>query len=873
MEKNIPIKKQVEFIEEYKKTRSAFEDFSSFMKEVLQKAINQLGLMGFADARAKSLVSFSNKIIQKDKYRNPLTDMTDMCGARVVVHFKSQVDKICKFIKENFKIDEANSLDQKSRLQVSEFGYRSIHYVVTPVKDKILGIKVDDRFKSLKAEIQVRTLAEHIWADISHDRIYKTELNIPDEWKREAAQLSAMLENADAKFAGMAAEIDSLATVYELQSDTDRAETDILKLQTLIKVLPDNPNELVKNTLKLSAIYRSQDAFKDAIELLKPLLELPFEDKMLELKLRFEYGIIMVMSCRTETDNPCYRKGLKVIQKVLTAFNSPDYLSGKEKKEELSYIYYRAGKLLQRNTEESRRVAELFGKAHNLMPENPLYLVAMMESLITGNIASADYNISLFKANIIEAIGKLEELIEIGIKRLPAFFALGHCYLFLDDAEKCIDAYANAISTILDDKFLKSQSEIDAEIALIGQLKTKNPGLAEEVKLYLNIAMHLSENNVSGTRYLNLLNQYRINEKEFKKPVVIIAGGASNMDEAKAEGYYTHIHEIMNGFKGTIISGGTTSGIPGLVGRVKALLKGTPGLELDSYLPETLPSGIERSDCYDNHFGTSSENFSELDIFICWTDLICNGIDPRDVILIGIEGGKIAAMEYKIALSLGAKVGLLAYSGRAASEFLQEKEWKDHPNLLVLPNDPYTVWALVNQSTETRLTDEEIKTLAPQVHDFYRNRELLSFKSDTEDINEYKVLMPWLNITPSLQNSNRLHVAFYEHILKRVGLGVRKTDDPVICDIKAILTKDDNNVSEYEKLVVLEHARWTAERLLNGWRYGPVKDISKKLNPCLVPWDELDSKAKQRQYIQVENIPILLARIGYEVHKIDQKTK
>src|SRR5690606_28792409 len=115
--------KQVEFIEEYKKKTSDFEAFASFMKEVLQTAIKQLGLMGFAEARAKSLVSFSNKIIQKDKYRNPLTDMTDMCGARVVVHFKSQVDKIRQFIKDNFEIDEANSLDQKSKLQVSEFGY------------------------------------------------------------------------------------------------------------------------------------------------------------------------------------------------------------------------------------------------------------------------------------------------------------------------------------------------------------------------------------------------------------------------------------------------------------------------------------------------------------------------------------------------------------------------------------------------------------------------------------------------------------------------------------------------------------------------------------------------------------------------------
>jgi ppGpp synthetase/RelA/SpoT-type nucleotidyltranferase len=870
---NIPIERQVEHIEEYKKKRSDFEEFSAFMKEVLQKAINQLGLIGFADARAKSLVSFSNKIILKDKYKNPLTDMTDLCGARVVVHFKSQVDKICQFIKDNFKIDEANSLDLKSKLQVSEFGYRSIHYIVTPVKDSILGIKVDDRFKDLKAEIQVRTLAEHIWADISHDRIYKTELKIPDEWKREAAQLSAMLESADTKFAGMAAEIDSLATVYELQYDKVRAATDILKLQTLIKVLQDNSSELVNTALKLSTIYRVQDTFSDAIELLKPLLNLSIEDKMLELKLRFEYGVLTVLLCGSETDTPCYREGVKTIQKVLAAFNERGDLTAKENKEELSYIYFRAGKLLQRNPEETRRVAELFRKAHNIMPENPLYMVSMMESLVTGNIDSADYNISLFKASIIEAIRKLEELIEIGIKRLPAFFALGHCFLFLDDEEKCVSAYANAIDTILCGKFLNSRSSIDAEIALTGKLMTKNPNLAGEAKLYLNIAMYLLTKDVPGTRYMNLLKQNRINEKSFRTPVVIIAGGASKMDETKVDYYKPHIREMMHGFKGTIISGGTTAGIPGLAGRVKASFKDTTGFELVSYLPDTLPEGIMRSDYYDYHYGTSSDNFSALDIFVCWADLICNGIDPKDVVLIGIDGGSIATMEYKIALSLGAKVGLLLYSGRAASEFLQDVKWRKHPNLLVLPDDPYTVWALVNQRAETMLTDDEIKILAPQVHDYYRDMELLSFKSDADDINKYKVLMPWTNLNPSLQSSNLLQVKFYELLLKRVGLSLRKAVNPLICDIKAKLTKDNNDQSDYDTLVAFEHARWNAERLLDGWRYGPAKDIARKLNPCLVPWKDLDPKTKQYDYIPVDNIPILLAKIGYEVYKVDQKAE
>jgi ppGpp synthetase/RelA/SpoT-type nucleotidyltranferase len=876
--RNIPIEDQIAFIEEFKIKRADFEDYAVLMGKILQKAIGEFGLMGFAEARAKNVVSFSNKIMLKDKYRNPLTDMTDLCGARIVVHFKSQVDKICDFIKENFEIDEANSLDLKSKLMVSEFGYRSIHYIVTPKKDSILGVDVESRFQTMKAEIQVRTLAEHIWADISHDRIYKTDLNIPDEWKREAAQLSAMLENADKKFAGMASEIDSLATVYELQYEKERADVDVLKLKTVISVLQDNNDECIKNSLKLSAIYRAQDSFQEALELLKPLLDKPVKNRVLQLKLRFEYGLIMAMSCGMDTENPCYVEGTRIIGKVLESFDQLEEAAKKENEEALSYIYYLAGKHLQRNTEEKKRVAGLFTKAHNIMPENPLYMIALMESLVLDNLSTADYNISLFKTNIINSIPKLMELIGIGIKRLPAFFATGHCYLFLNDEEKCLNAYANAVETIISGNYLNSQTTVEAEIALLGKMKNINEELAEEAKLYLNIAMFLISATDTGTKYKTSICNYSINKaKKFKTPVVIIAGGASGMDKSKVDHYSQYVREIMNGFSGTIISGGTDSGIPGLAGKMKAELKGPVDFELDAYLPEKLPPDAVRSDYYDNFYETPSKRFSALDVLVCWADLICNDIKPGDVILIGIDGGRIATMEYKIALSLGAKVALVAYSGRAVSDFSQDKTWKNHNNLLILPNDPLTVWALVNQTAKTILSDLGIRELAPQVHDFYRNSELKKFKSDTEDINKYKVLMPWENLNPMLQNSNLKQVAFYEHILKRVGLSIRKADNPVLFDIEANLSNtftngldvsdNDKKVSDYEALASLEHGRWNAERLLEGWRYGRVKDISKKLNPCIKSWKDLDVETKKYDYDPVRNIPVLLSKIGYEVFK------
>lgn len=52
----------------------------------------------------------------------------------------------------------------------------------------------------LKAEIQVRTLAQHIWAAASHKLQYKHEANVPPPLRRSIHRVSALLETVDLEF-------------------------------------------------------------------------------------------------------------------------------------------------------------------------------------------------------------------------------------------------------------------------------------------------------------------------------------------------------------------------------------------------------------------------------------------------------------------------------------------------------------------------------------------------------------------------------------------------------------------------------------------------------------------------------------------------
>lgn len=45
------------------------------------------------------------------------------------------------------------------------------------------------------------------------------------------------------------------------------------------------------------------------------------------------------------------------------------------------------------------------------------------------------------------------------------------------------------------------------------------------------------------------------------------------------------------------------------------------------------------------------------------------------------------------------------------------------------------------------------------------------------------------------------------------------------------------------------HENWLADRLRDGWKFGPVKDADKKEHPCFVPYDDLPQEQKSKDYI------------------------
>lgn len=195
-----------EAISEYTKVRPIFKAFSDVIKSIVNECVsNNTILVHSVEARAKTVESFGDKAIipskedsNKPKYKNPLTEITDLAGVRVIVFFPRTLDEVDSLINNEFEIlersDKSEILEREEKL-----GYQSVHYLIKLKKNRS-SLPEYKRYNSLIAEIQVRTILQHAWAEIEHDIQYKSVATIPKSIKRRFMALAGLLELADKEF-------------------------------------------------------------------------------------------------------------------------------------------------------------------------------------------------------------------------------------------------------------------------------------------------------------------------------------------------------------------------------------------------------------------------------------------------------------------------------------------------------------------------------------------------------------------------------------------------------------------------------------------------------------------------------------------------
>jgi ppGpp synthetase/RelA/SpoT-type nucleotidyltranferase len=184
---------------EYRRLEPTASRFAADLSGQLQHLLRGAGVPLGApiEHRVKSWDSITEKLDRKHIELNQVADLSDLVGLRLMLLFKRDVEKCSEIIAKTFEVIENENTG--SRLKSDQFGYQSLHFLVR-MPGTWLGVPSLKEFVGFKAEIQVRTLAQHIWAGASHFMQYKHEESVPEQIRRSIHRVSALLETVDLEF-------------------------------------------------------------------------------------------------------------------------------------------------------------------------------------------------------------------------------------------------------------------------------------------------------------------------------------------------------------------------------------------------------------------------------------------------------------------------------------------------------------------------------------------------------------------------------------------------------------------------------------------------------------------------------------------------
>lgn len=202
--------------------RDATNRYVSLVTRLLDDAgINYLSVTG----RAKSVASFAAKAARSvdgtPVFADPLVDITDQIGVRVITYLHSDVAAVADLLAEELEVLGDRDLGQETANE-GQWGYASRHLLVGP--DATSGTGGSELGLERIAQVQIRTVLQHAWAEFEHAIRYKGTIpqeKVPD-LDRRFTLAAGLLELADREFSMIRDELQS--NVAGRQPDADAGD-------------------------------------------------------------------------------------------------------------------------------------------------------------------------------------------------------------------------------------------------------------------------------------------------------------------------------------------------------------------------------------------------------------------------------------------------------------------------------------------------------------------------------------------------------------------------------------------------------------------------------------------------------------------------
>lgn len=801
---------------------------AQLLREVLCSLVGKVAPHAIVQTRPKSVSSFAEKIFRKP-HNNPCGEFTDLCGGRVITHTTDEVGAIIRLLKDRFEIDAENSVDHTRRLKSREFGYRSVHYIVRFGPQDFIPEYGDlQDMENPRAEIQVRTLLEHAWADVSYEYAYKPDFEMPQKLQREIFCAAALLEESDDVFSRVRNGLAYYAGSYGTYMSPDEISGKIGVLRFVLDSNAVSESERVELAVRIGSLAMELDqcdVWTSAVGLLSEASRVPSGSDNLAVFLR-----LGVLKCRLhKPDSVEYIEGQDHLKKAIqiAPYDIEAHIA-------LACTF--------EDSKDSNKAREYYSTAFSMDPSNPRVLSSFLG--LEFNFNKDPSMVHYFQPIIRKAISRSHEQIDVKVNLPWAFYDAGFFHVLLEEWEPALTSYCKAL-----------------ELSHTGYVTNKSAELLRKLASYA-VSGNLQWNVQLALVLLELCSKAKFggqpdtpyDHNAIIGPVVIISGSNTHLDEVSSQLYKHLIRPFLLEFKGTIITEGINFGISRII---RDIFDENPHLPSNIKLIGYVPRGVsyrtpDDIHHYENITRVNDVRYSPQLPLQKWSDILRSGISLADVKLLGIGGDEFSGFEYLMALVLGVEVGLLQGSGGRAQEILNDESWKQSNTLLSLPQDPLTIYVFVLPEAK-KLENRYREGVAKVIHENYRTDQLRESAAN---------MSPWEELPESLKESNYQQAEHIAAKLRLINCEICKQPegyDPIVRKLKA---------HEIDAMAELEHARWNCERLKDGWEWGREKSIKDKKSPYIVSWEKLPDNVKEWDRKAVGQIPQLLAAIGLQIKEI-----
>lgn len=218
--------KEQEFLAKWQNEKAIYLAWGQYISDVITKALGQriapTKVDYFLKASVRPRLKDDLKLVEKAFYRNknysdPYIDITDKVGTRFVVLLGRDVRIVQAALEgvQGWTRSHDRDYEEEQNKNPIAFEYAAVHFVVRPDSDLTVGNFVIPA--GTPCEVQIKTILQHAYSELTHDTIYKPQIQATPEMQRNAAKSMALLEATNDYFEKVADQVnEALSAVREI---------------------------------------------------------------------------------------------------------------------------------------------------------------------------------------------------------------------------------------------------------------------------------------------------------------------------------------------------------------------------------------------------------------------------------------------------------------------------------------------------------------------------------------------------------------------------------------------------------------------------------------------------------------------------------